>query len=68
MPDITQNDDFPDLIVAYQHKFVATFSPIMVPEDMAEDVLQVMRDALAGKRGPITDEELGINLPSDAQS
>lgn len=68
MPDLTQNDDFPPLIEAYQNKFGATFSPIMVPEDMTEDVLQMMQDALAGKCDRITDEEPGITLPDDAQS
>ena len=68
MPDIMQLNDFPELMLQYRDQFGDTFSPIMVPDDMAEEVVQMMRDALAGQRGPITDEELEITLPDDAES
>ena len=68
MRNLLQIEDFPSLMLEYRNELGATFSPIMVPDDRAEEVVAMIRETLAGKRGPITDEELGIVLPDDAQS
>lgn len=69
MPELTNHPDFPELIAAYKAKFGALrFSPMLVPDDDAEAILTEMRRAIAGQRGAITDREIGILLPRDAQA
>jgi len=37
------------------------------PERMPH-VEQLMRDAIDGKRGPVTDRDLGLDIPEDVES
>jgi len=44
------------------------FTLARIGPDRAEVVASMMREAIAGKRGPITDKELQQEIPADADS
>lgn len=44
------------------------FTLFLVMEKNRPRVAQMMRDVIDGKRGPITDEELGLYIPDDADA
>lgn len=49
------------LVQQYAAKFGMTFSSrVMENEEAKEKVVMMMAQAIAGQRGPITDEELGL--------
>lgn len=49
------------LVQQYAAKFGMTFSSrAMDSEDTKEKLVMMMAQAIAGQRGPITDEELGL--------
>lgn len=49
------------LVQQYAAKFGMTFSSkVMDNEEAKEKVVMMMAQAIAGQRGPVTDEDLGI--------
>jgi len=49
------------VIQQYASQFGITFSSkAMDDEEMKPKLMQMMMDALGGKRGPVTDEDLGL--------
>ena len=67
MPNL-DDSEFPDLIEPYLERFGHTFSPMMVPSERVNYLVDQMKKALAGNRGPITDEELEVDIPDGAAS
>ncbi|MDH5633620.1 MAG: hypothetical protein OEZ10_11575 [Gammaproteobacteria bacterium] len=61
--------DFPVLQMEYRQKFgELTFSPLSVPDDKVEYLVTEMHKAIAGERGEITDDELGADVPDEADA
>lgn len=67
MAELSESE-FPDLLPEYLAKFGNTFSPMSVPGDRVDFLVAEMKKAIDGDRGPITDDELGTNLPDGALS
>jgi len=50
-----------EVVQSYAGRFGITFSSrVMDNEELKPKLMQMMMDALTGKRGPITDEDLGL--------
>lgn len=61
------NLNFSDLLDSYIAKFGHTFTSFGIrPGKQEEKVKELMIQALEGKRGKITDKDLGIDLPEGA--
>ena len=67
MPNL-DDSEFLDLIDDYVEKFGHTFSAMMVPPERVDYLVGEMKKAIAGDRGPITDEELEVDIPDGAAS
>ncbi len=49
------------IVQQYASRFGITFSSkVMDNEEMKPKLMQMMMEALSGKRGPVTDEDLGL--------
>lgn len=58
-----------DLIDEYEAKVgEIAFTLSLIGPDRADQVADMMRQAIAGRRGPITDAELDQEAPPDAES
>ena len=60
--------DVEELLDRYREVFGDTFSILSVPPGRVNYLVEAMRLALEGRRGAITDRELGVDLPPDACS
>jgi hypothetical protein len=49
------------IVQSYANRFGITFSSrVMDNEELKPKLMQMMMEALGGKRGPVTDEDLGL--------
>jgi hypothetical protein len=62
------DEEFAEVYELYSLKFGATFSTFGFRSrpDLKDKVIPMMRSALAGDRGAITDQDLGLNYPPKA--
>jgi hypothetical protein len=50
-----------EIVQSYASRFGITFSSrVMNDEALKPKLMQMMMEALGGKRGPVTDEDLGL--------
>lgn len=61
-----ESSTFDEVFEIYIQRFGHTFTSLLMNEDKQEEVKKLMLQALEGKRGKITDKDLGIVLPEGA--
>jgi len=62
------DDEFAEVCELYSLKFGATFSTFAFRSrpELTDKVIPLMRSALAGDRGAVTDQDLDLNYPPEA--
>lgn len=54
--------EFHEVFMKYREEFGDTFTTVHIDEGTMETAVIEMESALNGGRGPVTDDDLGINL------
>ncbi|MEJ1372726.1 MAG: hypothetical protein RPU52_00410 [Candidatus Sedimenticola sp. (ex Thyasira tokunagai)] len=59
--------EFDILLNEYINKFGHTFTSVCLSTEGMELAKKLMKEALAGKRGPVLDHDVGADVPPDAE-